>query len=367
MTITGYKLTGSSATFSRVSSEQLTLLHDTYGDSALDTEITVRDFYLANSALPYPGRQYPGALNYYCDSLRTTRQGDTDPGSQVWRTTFTYSPLYELWRGQTEGGVYTEDPLQAKREIRFGWAERTVDASLAVFEGTVQVTKATGAISAPDNMPFGVPAPTDPPDFVKPKGDQGASDQLGKICASNGKSYDQPLDQRKVDMVMRIKVFQSLIDTTWRDRFDMVNKDTLNLDQTLTGISETFLPTTLLFHNYESVTRYLNGTYYQEVDFEFWYRQGGWHQDIVDKHLAANAKTSTPDGKGGTYQSALNQGEAPTRAILDRDQNPLATETLLDGRGQPNQNDAVDFYNRYRVNIRDELQNLPVGFTVPAP
>lgn len=368
MAITSSKFTGSQGGFTRQGGQSLVLTYDAYSDDPADSEVTVRTYFETSGVLPYLGRQHPDESLFYCDQMRVVRQDRTNPVQGVFRCSFTYTPLYESWRGEEEDGTYTEDPLAARREILFDWGERTVDATSAVFEGCQKFNRASGNpvawtdLTEFGNFPWdGAAAGA----FPKTKQNPAAADIFGPIENSKGDAYDVPLDQRKVDMVLRIRKYVAAIDAGWKDLFDTVNDKDLQITQALYGIDELFKPFSLKFHDYNARPRYLNTIRCHEIEFEFWYRKETWGEDIFDEGLNASGRAGAPDGKGGPVLSALDAGAAPSRKIADRVDQPVVALTPLDGSSQPNQDDAHWYFNRYRVERKDALEVLPVSFLTP--
>ncbi len=106
---------------------------------------------------------------------------------------------------------------------------------------------------------------------------------------------------------------------------------------TRTQFDHTFAPRTLLLYDESWDPHIIETVPWNVVTREVLVRLGGWHIDELDRGLSARAQRGDPDGSGGSYSNTdlLGPNGVAVRRLLDPQGNPITDPILLDGKGQP--------------------------------
>jgi hypothetical protein len=135
------------------------------------------------------------------------------------------------------------------------------------------------------------------------------------VCNSAGQAFDPSVTEIFRDPVVTIQ--QNMAELPWdlvKGYIDTVNADAFTI--TYRGNTYPVLPGQAWLCEIESDPKYENGVAYEEVRVVLKIREDGWKRKFMDQ---------------GTEQ--LNNGDTPTRPILDANGDPVRRPVLLDGSG----------------------------------
>lgn len=346
-------------------------------DDVDDGPSTIYDHFNASGTLPGIGANYNHGNDVdstlFLQSMSFTRERSASPDNAAatnkpeipFKGTLEYTELSESEVGEDETGAVKQNPLEWRDRLEIGYAERTVDAWDGYFLGVAHGRDDAGRVHM--GLGDGGAAPFKPI----------STDKRTSVIASNGQPFDPPPLKSLNDLVIRYTTNSSTYDATWSTYYNSVNNKTVEMSSAFYGVDFTFAPYTLRVADIGGAFRFVNGSRFWEMTFEYQYRKQRWSEMILDQGTMLAAADGAIDGFGGkiVIDSQL-AGAIPTVVKLREPagQNKPQRDTipgpiLLNGKGQAIEANVANdrrksYWLEYLFYEPASLENLP-GITVP--
>lgn len=229
-------------------------------------------------------------------------------------------------------GNPTNDPLHFREEITRGFVTRTRPVERAEYLGGF--TNAHGGIAQRARTAA-----------------QGGN-PIGPIISSAMQVYDPPLTEEVSYPVLRITRSERGYDGgTYDEYIDTINVDEFAIEKPWYLFSESFAPYTVMMNDISAALHFHNGFSYWRVMYELYIDPSGWDVELPDRDVVARAMPGDPNGKGGTWSNDdFVAGMPRNRQLLDPNGVPINRPVLLDGDGQPLENQLdPPVYTKWRI------------------